>query len=88
MNNHKLKKNSIKLIPRSQNSFISVRGTLSVLQETKEHFANAMFYVVKNNVANIISGDLAVQLRLLELDHKAISKIYLQTLSTNNIFFR
>ena len=79
MNNHKLKKNSIKLIPfgsRSQNSFISVKGTLSVLQETKEHFANAMFYVVKNYVANVISGDLAVQLGLLTLHNKMISKIY------------
>ena len=79
MNNHKLKKNSIKLVPsgsRSQNSFISVKGTLSVLQEAKEHFANAMFYVVKNNVANVISGDLAVQLGSLTLHNKMISKIY------------
>ena len=53
MNNYKLKKTSIKLIPfgsSSQNSFISVKGALSVLPETEEHFANAMFYVIKNNV--------------------------------------
>ena len=47
MNNCKLKKTSFKLIPfgsSSQNSFISVKGTLSVLLKTEEHFSNAMFY--------------------------------------------
>ena len=42
MNNYKLKKTCVKLIPfgsNSQNSFISVKGALSVLLETEEHFA-------------------------------------------------
>ena len=89
MNNYKLKKTSVKLIPfrsGSQNSFISVKGTLSVLLATEEHFANAMFYIVKNNI-NIISRDLAIQLGLLKL-HKTISKVNSQALSTNSIFFR
>ena len=63
MNNYKLKKTSVKLIgSSSQNSFISVKDALSVLLETEEHFANAMFYVIKYNITNIISGDLAIQL--------------------------
>ena len=44
MNNYRLKKTSIKLIPfgsASQNSFISVKGALGVLLEAEEHFANA-----------------------------------------------
>ena len=62
MNNYKLKKTSVKLIgSSSQNSFISIKDALSVLLETEEHFANAMFYVIKYNVTNIISGDLAIQ---------------------------
>ena len=88
MNNYKLKKISVKLIPfrsGSQNSFISVKGTLSVLLATEEHFANAMFYIVKNNITNIISRDLAIQLGLLKL-HKTISKVNSQALSTNSIF--
>ena len=47
MNNYKLKKTSAKLIPfgsNGQNSFISVKGVLSVLLETEEHFANAVLY--------------------------------------------
>ena len=58
-----LKKTSVKLIPfesSSHNYFISVKGALSVLLETKKHFANAMFYVIKNNVTNKIRGDLAI----------------------------
>ena len=50
MNNYKLKKTSIKLIPfgsTSQNSFISVKGALSILLDTEEHFANAMFILLK-----------------------------------------
>ena len=50
MNNYKLKKTSIKLIPfgsTSQNYLISVKGALSVLLETEEHFANALFYVIE-----------------------------------------
>ena len=50
MNNYKLKKTSVKLIPfgsNSENSFTSVKGVLSVLLETKEHFANAMFMLLK-----------------------------------------
>ena len=65
LNNYKLKKTSVKLIPfgsNSQNSFISVKGVFRVLLETEEHFANAMFYVIKDNVTNIIGGDLAIQL--------------------------
>ena len=87
MNNYKLKKTSVKLIPfrsSSQNSFISVKGTLSVLPATQEHFANAMFYIMKNNITNIISRDLAIQLGLLKL-HKTTSKVNSQALSTNSI---
>ena len=50
MNNYKLKKTSVKLIPfgsSSQNYFISVTDALSLLLETEEHFANAVFYVIK-----------------------------------------
>ena len=79
MNNYKLKKTSIKLIPfgsTSQNDLISVKGALSVLLETEEHFANALFYVIEgNDVTNIISGDLAIQLGLVTLHNKATSKI-------------
>ena len=89
MNNFKLKKTSIKVIPfgsASQNYFISVKDALSVLLETEEHFANVMFYVIKDNVTNIISRDLAIQLRLLTLHNKATSKINSPALSTNNIY--
>ena len=87
MNNYKLKKSSVKLIgSSSQNSFISVKDALSVLLETEEPFANAMFYVIKNNVTNIISGDLAIQLSLLTLHNKTTSKANSQALLTNNIF--
>ena len=34
-----------------------------------------MFYVIKNKVRNIISGDLAIQLGLLTLRSKATSKV-------------
>ena len=87
MNNFKLKKTSIKVIPfgsASQNYFISVKDALSVLLETEEHFANVLFYVIKDNVTNIISRDLAIQLRLLTLKFK--SKINSPALSTNNIY--
>ena len=50
MNNYKLKKTSIKLIPfgsTSQNSFISAKGALSILLDTEEHFANVMFILLK-----------------------------------------
>ena len=56
MDNYKLKKTSVQLISfrsSSQNSFIGVKGALSVLLETEEHFGNAMFYVIENNVTNI-----------------------------------
>ena len=89
MKNYKLKKTSVKLIPfgsSSQNSFISVKGALSVLLETEEHFANAMFYAVRNNVTNIINGNLAIQLGILTLHNKATSKFNSQARSTNNIF--
>ena len=89
MNNYKLKKTS-KLIPfrsGSQNSFNSVKGTLSILLATEKHFANAMFYIMKNNITNIISRDLDIQLGLLKLN-KTTSKVNSQPLSTNSIFFR
>ena len=89
MKNHKLKKTSVKLIPfgsRSQNSFISVKGALSVLLETEEHFADAIFYAVRNNITNIINGNLAIQLGILTLHNKATSKFNSQARSTNNIF--
>ena len=74
---NKLKKTSVKLIPfgsHSQNSFITVKGALSVLLKTEDHFfANAMFYVIKDNVTNIINGDLAIQLGLLTLHNKMTS---------------
>ena len=84
MNNYKRKKTSVDL--SSQNSFISVKDALSVLLETEEHFANAIFYVIKNNVTNIISGDLAIQFGLLTLQNKTTSKVNSQALSTKNIF--
>ena len=34
-----------------------------------------MFYVIKDKVTNIISGDLAIQLGLLTLHNKATSKV-------------
>ena len=55
MSNYKLKKTSIKLIPfgsTSQNYLISGKGALSVLLETEEHFANALFYVIEDNKHN------------------------------------
>ena len=70
---YKLKKTSIKLIlfgSSSQNSFTCVKDALSVLVETLEYFANAMFYVIKNNATNIISGDMVIQLGLLTLRNK------------------
>ena len=45
-----------------------------------------MFYVIKNNVTDITSEDLAIQLRLLTLHNKATSKVNSQALSTNNIY--
>ena len=57
MNNYKLKKTSIKLIPFGstiQNSFTGVKDPVCVLLKTEKHFANAMFYVTKDNVTNII----------------------------------
>ena len=89
MNSYKLKKTSIWLIPlgsTTQNCFISVKGALSVLLETEERFANAMFYFIKGNVTNIISGDLAIQLGLLTLYNKATSKVNSPAISTNNIY--
>ena len=59
---------------------------MSVLLEREQHFANVMFYVIKGNVTNIISGDLAIQLRLLTLHNKATSKVNSHALSTNNIY--
>ena len=50
MNNYKLKKTFIKLITfgsTSQNSLISVKGTLSILLETEENFVNALFMLMK-----------------------------------------
>ena len=50
MNNDKLKKTFIKLITfgsTSQNSLISVKGTLSILLETEENFVNALFMLMK-----------------------------------------
>ena len=50
MNNDKLKKTFIKLITfgsTSQNSLISVKGTLSILLETVENFVNALFMLMK-----------------------------------------
>ena len=88
LNMNKLKKTSVKLIPfrsSSQNYFISVKDALSVLLETEEHFANAMFYVIKNNVTNVIRGDLAIHLGLLTLSNKMTSKVNSQALSTINI---
>ena len=89
MSNYKLKKTSVKLIPfgsSSQNSFLSVKDALSVLLEIEEHFANATSYVIKSNITNIISGDLAIQLGLSTLHNKTTSKVNSQALSTNNIF--
>ena len=55
---------------------------MSVLLETDENFANAIFYVIKDNVTNKISGDLAIQLGLLTLHNKrylkSIHKLFLQ----------
>ena len=83
MNNYKLMNTSVKLIPfgsSSQNYFISVKDALNVLLETEELFANAMFYVIKNNVTNIISGDLAIRLGLLTLHNKTTSKVNIHKL--------
>ena len=83
MNNYKLMNTSVKLIlfgSSSKNYFITVKGALNVLLETEERFANAMFYVIKNNVANIISGDLAIQLGLLTLHNKTPSKVNIHKL--------
>ena len=70
----------------SQNSFISVKGTLNGLLETEEYFAKAVFYVIEGNETNIISRDLAIQLVLLTLHNKATSEVNSQALSTNNIY--
>ena len=89
MNNYKLKKTSIKLLPfgsTSQNLFIRLKGALSVLPETEKHLLNATFYAIKDNVTDIISGNLAIQLGLLTLHNKATSKFNLPALSTNNIY--
>ena len=89
MNNYKLKKTFIKLITfgsTSQNSLISVKGALSILLETEENFANALFYVNEGNVTNIITRDLAIQLGLLTLHNKATSKVNSPALSTNKIY--
>ena len=89
MNNYKLKKTFIKLITfgsTSQNSLISVKGTLSILLETEENFVNALFYVNEGNVTNIITRDLAIQLGLLTLHNKATSKVNSPALSTNKIY--
>ena len=89
MNNYKLKKTFIKLITfgsTSQNSLISVKGTLSILLETEENFVNALFYVNEGNVTNIITRDLAIQLGLLTLHKKATSKVNSPALSTNKIY--
>ena len=89
MNNYKLKKTSIRLIPCrsiSQNSFISVKSALSFLLETEEYFAKAMSYVIEGNVTNIISGDLAIQLGLLTPQNKVTSEVNSQALSTNKIY--
>ena len=47
----------------------------SVLLETEERFANAMFYVIENNLTNTISEDSAVQLGLLTLHKKTTYKV-------------
>ena len=92
MNNYKLKKTSIKLIPfgsTSQNSFISVKGALSILLDTDillGTFCKCYVYFIEGNVTDIISGDLAIQLGLLTLHNKATSKVNSQTLSINNIY--
>ena len=75
---NKLKKTSVKLIPfgsHSQNFFITVKGALSVLLKTENHFFCKCYvlYVIKDNVTNIISRDLAVQLGLLTLHNKMTS---------------
>ena len=43
-----------------------------------------MFYVMKNNVANIISGDLPTQLGLLILHNETTSTANSPALSTNS----
>ena len=60
---------------------------MSVLLKTEKHFANAIFYVVEDNLTNIISGDLAIQLGFLTLHNKATSKVNPQALSTNDIYY-
>ena len=45
-----------------------------------------MFYFIKGNVTNIISGALAIQLGLLTLYNKATSKVNSPAISTNNIY--
>ena len=45
-----------------------------------------LFYIINDNVTNIISGDLAIQLGLLTLHYKTTSKVNSQVLSTSNIF--
>ena len=89
MNNYELRKTAVKLIlfeSNSQSFFISVKNALNILPETEEYFANAMFYVIKDNVTNIISGDLAIQLGLWALHNNRTSKVSSQALSINNIF--
>ena len=49
-------------------------------------YPNGLFYVIKDNVTNIISGDLAIHLELLTLYNKTTSKVNSQALSANNIF--
>ena len=43
-------------------------------------------YVIKDNVTNIISGDLAIQLGLLTLNNKAACKVNPPAPSTNRIY--
>ena len=56
-----------------------------VLLEREENFANAIFYVIKNKVTNIISEDLTIQLGLLTLHNKTTYKVNSQALSTKYI---
>ena len=61
---------------------------MSVLLKTEKDFSNSIFYVIEDNLTNIISGDLTIQLGFLTLHNKATSKVNFQALSTNNIYLR
>ena len=81
MDNHKQQKISVKLIPfgsSSQKLFYKCKG--------KERFARnrGTFYVIKNNVTIIISGDFPIQLVLLTLHNKTSSKGNSQALYAKN----